>query len=723
MINKFEINKVIAEFIYFANSRDLFYLTGDTNFLTDKNYNDGVIYKVGDNICQKYYYDDSMEYKLNKENLINNGKIIYKNNTEWLDLLDKKCEDNFHEKFIPYVLKKTRIINESIKRPCNYYEINLKELINILYGRDLRKEKIHLEALNELMLNDNNNIIYLLHKEIRKIIKFIDLKQNDPLVYAAILGLIIASDTTTSFPLTIKDAYNIFYKEVFRIFSEYSGYIVLNTPALYPIIYFSKMPNSFFKALPINFTGSNYDLRVEIQNIILNNITNDEWILNCNFDIYTLQLLCLFVLTDSFSIIKMKISGQEKFDFAYALFLLIIKVTHGKTLKSSELFWNDDIISLFMICCLSNYENHESSNYNKIYNIMKNPDGTFNPYKDNPFNLDKKIVKKEVLDNLKLEKNLDFIIFMFIISTQIEDNEILEIINNQDDIKVFAFEKNFKISKLIIKIKDKKTQEILQAIDDCFTLQTEKSADDLIFILRDTCNDFEISYNEQLTNSIHNMIISNIRYDDIYNKIKKDIVLKNINSSEKEKILELIATAEYYLKATDVKNYSPSVNQYCSALEKLLNEIIYVPYYFEVQSICYKTGKYNFKRDNYIKEKFFGNTPHAMWSKNNKLSIMGLGDLKILIENILNDTERYDVFSKFSGNMFKEINIKEFLNEICSALEIIKPDRDKASHGEILGLEIANTIRAKVYKNTNNIKTNPSDLIVKIDKNLKDKKY
>ena len=83
MINKFEINKVIAEFIYFANSRDLFYLTGDTNFLTDKNYNDGVIYKVGDNICQKYYYDDSMEYKLNKENLINNGKIIYKNNTEW----------------------------------------------------------------------------------------------------------------------------------------------------------------------------------------------------------------------------------------------------------------------------------------------------------------------------------------------------------------------------------------------------------------------------------------------------------------------------------------------------------------------------------------------------------------------------------------------------------------------------------------------------------------
>lgn len=710
---KEEIERNICRFIYYAETKDLYYLEGDEEYLKNKNYNEGTIYVCGDSVAERNYNANSLEYKKDVEEFLKNCKDKENEDKNWINIIDKTCKAKLNENFISLIIKRSNTPIDLIKRPSSFNEFDIKTLINIAYDRDLRKEKLNIEMLGELMYNDNNIIIQRVYDEMKKTIKYLDKKQNPKITFAVIIGLIIAAEKSLKFPQTLTEAYDIFYNEVFKIFSEVSGHIILQSPYFYPIIYFNKMPKEFFKAFPIiNSKKEEYDLRIKIQNILKDCIEDEKWILENDFNERTLQIICCFILTDCFSRYPMKINKQEKFEFAFYLFLLIIKFIPKKTIEISELFWQNDLIALFMVCCINNIENKTMS-ANKIKKQMED---------NTPLELDKKSIKNEVIERLKTTKDLDFIIFIFIIAKQIEDEELLDLIKDKDEIKSFAFDKSLKIGKLISKLDDCKLKELLQAIENYCIYRKNEDADDLIFILQETHNELGISYNKILTSAIRDMINSNIKYEDIYNEVKSRLNLKCIKETEKKTIYELIITAEGVLKANNIKNYSPSVNQYCSALEILLNEIIYKPYFYEIQDICrVKNNNYNFTRDKEIIEKYFGDTPHAMWFKNKELSTMGLGDLKKLMENILSKNERLDILKKgtqVTNKILKNIDIKTFFENICKSIEIIKPDRDIASHGGLMDYDKAENIRAKVYKNDYNKTLNPSDLILKIDKDL-----
>lgn len=709
--HKNEIQKIICQFIYFACAKDLFYLEGDEGYLKDEKYNDETIYMCGDNLCKKYYDDNSLEYRKEITKFLEICKNKENEDRKWLDIIDKTCKSQFNENFISLILKRTNTVINSMKRPSSFKELDIKTLINILYDRDLRKEQINIEMLVELMCSDNT--IHTIYSKMKKTIKYLDKKQNPQITYAVIIGLIIAIEKSSKFPQTLTEAYNVFYNEVFSIFSKASGYIILQYSFFYPIIYFNKMPNEFFKAFPIVAEENKYDIRIEIQNTLKDCVNDDNWILENQFDERTLQMLCLFVLTDCFSKYPMKINKQEKFEFAFCLFLLIIKSISKKTLESAELFWQNDIIAIFMICCINDNAVNRSISANKIYDSMKN---------NTPFDLDKKSIKNEVIEKLTLGNDLDFIIFIFMIAYKIKDKEILDLIENKDEIKALAFDKSLKVMDLINKISDSKLQKLLQSIDDYFIYKANENADVLIYILKKTHNELEISYNEELTLAIYGMINSNTKYKDIYNEVKSKINLGNVKEIEKKKIYALISHGEYLLKDDDISNYSPSVNQYCSALERLLNEIIYKPYFSEIQDICIvKNNNYNFTKDKNVQEKYFGNNiPHAMWIRDKRLSLMSLGELGNLMKNILNDNDKLDIFKKATKGIFhNNIDIKMFFTYICDGVKKIKPDRDEASHGELMNRDKAEKIRAEVYENDSSEKLNPSDLIIKIDKGLK----
>lgn len=711
-----EFKMIIQNFCISANLKDLFYLTGSDEFLK-KGKNSGVIIKIDDEISIKKSYmgidydtiikkcDDGKYVELHLENkppieeMKNLCREIECTDRKWLDIIDKTCKEKMNEDFVSLILKQMNITVDSIKRPSSFDELDIKTLINILYDRDLTKPQDNIQSLAKLMYCDNDNIIQTLYLVIKKIIKHFDEKQNEVVTLAAIIGLIIATEKSSKFPRTLTEAYNIFYDEVFNMFSEASGYQVLMNPYYYPIIYFNKMPSKFFKAFPLWEVKEEYDIRIEIQNILIDCVNDDKWILENQFDEETLRLLCMLVLTDYFSKKEypLKITKQEKFEFAFCLFLLIIKIIPKKTLESAESFWQCNIISIFMLCYISDSE----MRYNQSYEIIE------------------KNARNEIIEKLKSTNDLDFIIFIFIIANQIGDKELLDLIKDKDEIKMFAFDKSNKIKDLLLKLENFKLQELLQSIDDYFTYKTNEKADILVSILRKTYNDMEISYNEVLTSAIHDMIDSNIEYETIYNEVKNILTLNAINETEKKKIYELISTGEYILKANNIENYSPSVNQYCSALEVLLNDIIYKPYFYEIQDIClFKNNNRGFTRDNDVKSKYFGDTPHAMWIKDKKLSPMGLGDLKTLMENILNDNDRFAIFTTATNRKFKNIDIKSFLNYICRSIEKIKPDRDNSAHGGLINRDEAEKIRAKVYKNEHKEKLDPTDLILKIDKDL-----
>ena len=91
----------------------------------------------------------------------------------------------------------------------------------------------------------------------------------------------------------------------------------------------------------------------------------------------------------------------------------------------------------------------------------------------------------------------------------------------------------------------------------------------------------------------------------------------------------------------------------------------------------YKEHIRNFTKNDDIKDKYFGNTPHAMWLRNNKLSLIGLGDLKTLIEKIIDDNNRLDIFIKATNRIFNSSDIKSFLKYISESLAVIKSERDK----------------------------------------------
>lgn len=618
--HKNEIQKIICQFIYFACAKDLFYLEGDEGYLKDEKYNDETIYMCGDNLCKKYYDDNSLEYRKEITKFLEICKNKENEDRKWLDIIDKTCKSQFNENFISLILKRTNTVINSMKRPSSFKELDIKTLINILYDRDLRKEQINIEMLVELMCSDNT--IHTIYSKMKKTIKYLDKKQNPQITYAVIIGLIIAIEKSSKFPQTLTEAYNVFYND-------------------------------------------------------------DNWILENQFDERTLQMLCLFVLTDCFSKYPMKINKQEKFEFAFCLFLLIIKSISKKTLESAELFWQNDIIAIFMICCINDNAANRSISANKIYDSMKN---------NTPFDLDKKSIKNEVIEKLTLGNDLDFIIFIFMIAYKIKDKEILDLIENKDEIKALAFDKSLKVMDLINKISDSKLQKLLQSIDDYFIYKANENADVLIYILKKTHNELEISYNEELTLAIYGMINSNTKYKDIYNEVKSKINLGNVKEIEKKRIYALISHGEYLLKDDDISNYSPSVNQYCSALERLLNEIIYKPYFSEIQDICIvKNNNYNFTKDKNVQEKYFGNNiPHAMWIRDKKLSLMSLGELGNLMKNILNDNDKLDIFKKATKEIFhNNIDIKMFFTYICDGVKKIKPDRDEASHGELMNRDKA----------------------------------
>lgn len=708
-----KIQEIIANFIYFSCTKDLFYLNGDENYLNNEKYKEGFIYNLSNNYTIRVH-NNSLEDKTIIEKFLETCKNQENKDRAWLNIIDKTCKNKLNEDFISLILKRTNIVISSFKRPSGFDKLDLKALINILYENDLRKGQYNLETLNKLMFFDNNYIIMTIYDEIKKTIKYLGKNQNQQLILSAIIGLIIAVEKSSKFPQTLVEAYNVFYAEVFSMFSEANGYIMLQTPVFYPIIYFNKMPNEFFKAIPILKTNNEYDIRSKIQNIIENCVNNDDWILENEFDERTLQMLCLFVLTDCFSKYPMKISKQEKFEFAFDLFLMIIKNIPKKTLESSEAFWQNDIIAIFMICCINDNETNRSISANKISNSMKN---------NTSFELDRKLIKNEVIEKLKISNDLDFIIFIFIIANKIKDKELLDLIENKDEIKSLAFDYNDKLRDLIDKINDNKIKKRLQAIDDYFIYQTNETADNLALILQETYNELGISYNEKLTLAIHNIINSNnkLKYKNIYDEVKGKLNLRSIQINEKERIYELISHGEYFLKDNNITNYAPSINQYCSALERLLNEIVYKPYFSEIQDICLvKNSIRNFTKNEDIKEKYFGtNIIHAMWIKNNKLSLMSLGELSNLMKNILANNERLDIFINATKNIYNNIDIKLFFTYICDGLQKIKPDRDKASHGELMNRNEAEKIKSEVYKNDSNKKFDPSDLILKIDKDLK----
>ena len=90
------------------------------------------------------------------------------------------------------------------------------------------------------------------------------------------------------------------------------------------------------------------------------------------------------------------------------------------------------------------------------------------------------------------------------------------------------------------------------------------------------------------------------------------------------------------------------------------------------------------------------------------------------MKNILNDNDKLDIFKKATKGIFhNNIDIKMFFTYICDGVKKIKPDRDEASHGELMNRDKAEKIRAEVYENDSSEKLNPSDLIIKIDKGLK----
>ncbi len=705
--DKDEIMKVISEFVYFSSQKDLFQLLRDEKYLNNDKDGNGTLYVFGDNFIKKYYNDNSLEYKRNIEQTMEGFRNKECEDRKWIDKLDKKCKLELNEDFIPLILKRTNIAIDLIKRPSSFSELDINNLVDILYNRDLRQEHSNSQTLAELIYRDNNCIIYKLYGEMKKTIKYLDQKQNSQVMYATIIGLIIATEKSSNFPQTLAEAYNIFYNEVFNMFSNVCGHMVLQYPKFYPIIYFNKMPNEFFKAIPIiNENNEKYDIRIELQNMLKNCVEDNNWILEKKFDKKSLHNLCFLVLTDCFSVHKMNINSKSKFEFAFCLFLLIIKIIPKQTLTSAEYFWQNDTIKEFMFCCISDEVKDE---VDKIKNEIQSKGA---------FTLDNKVIKNAIIQ--KVAKDLDFSIFIFIIANRINDKEILDLITDKDDIKSLAFDNNDKLMKLIEKLNDHKIKEILQAVDNYFILKTNRNADDLVSILQNTHDDLGTSYNEELTFAIHDIISSKIEYEDIYNEIKNKVRLKVIREeTDRERIYELLGTGEYYLKVTNARNYAPSVNQYCSALERLLNEIIYKPYFFEIQNICLKNNNRYFRTDEAVIKKYFGDTPHAMWFKNNKLSVMGLGDLKTLMEKICENNYRLSIFIKATKGIFKNIDIKAFLIDICKSLEIIKPDRDKASHGEIINREQAETVRAKVYENEKNEKLNPSDLILKIDRDLK----
>ena len=65
------------------------------------------------------------------------------------------------------------------------------------------------------------------------------------------------------------------------------------------------------------------------------------------------------------------------------------------------------------------------------------------------------------------------------------------------------------------------------------------------------------------------------------------------------------------------------------------------------------------------------------------------------------------------------VDIFVLLSEISGNLRLITNDRNKASHGELIGYDEAKEIRAKVYKNEIKKELNPSDFLIKVSKNLK----
>lgn len=715
MDNGFDKNQIltgIRKFIYFANAKDLFYLSGDEEYLKNDNYNNGIIYVLENCAIEKNYNDNSDEYKAYRENFLKSCKILEEEDRNWLNMIEKTCKSKLGENFIPMILKRTNTAINLVKRPTSFNELDVRTLINILYNRDLRKGQHSIEVLERLMYYDNNNIIKVLYDEMEKTIKYLDKKQNYKLTFATIIGLIIAADKSTNFPQTLTDVYNIFYNEIFSVFSQATGHIILQVPAFYSFIYFNKMPNMFFKTFSIiNENNSEMDFRIEIQNMLLERAKNDNWILEKYFDERTLQIICCFILTDCFFRNPIKTNEKSKFEFAFCLFLLIIKYLPKNILESAESFWENKLIDIFMVCCINNNTECKTMSANKMKESM-----TYNT----PFEFDKNIVRSEVIEKLRKTDSLDFIIFIFVIANQIKDQELLDLINDKDEIKALAFDNACKLKDIIIKIKNSEIKELLQAIEDYFVYKNDNDANILVSILKKTHNDLGVSYNELLTYEIHNMINSNTKYKDIYNEVKKQLNLGGLDKKEKERIYELISTGEYVLKVMDISNYAPSINQYCSALERLLNEIIYMPYCLEVQNIClFKYNNRNFIRDDSVKEKYFGNTPHAMWTRNKKFSIISLGDLKILMKNISNDKERLDIFKKSTSRILKNIDIKSFFEKICDSIDKIKEDRDQSSHGELLNRARAEEIRAKVYKNDFNENLKPSDLILKIDKDLK----
>lgn len=210
-----------------------------------------------------------------------------------------------------------------------------------------------------------------------------------------------------------------------------------------------------------------------------------------------------------------------------------------KELKSAELFWQNDIVSTFMVCCINDNSKCETKCAQQIKEALMVRDF---------YELDKNDVRNEVIEKLHLSDDLDFIIFIFIIANQIKDQELLDLIENKDEIKSFAFDYSDKIRVLIDNLKDSKMQEILQSIEDYFIYNTDTNADKLIAILKETHNELEISYNENLTSAIHNMIDSNAKYKDIYNEVKSKISLKVISEKEKRKIYDLISTRRICFK-------------------------------------------------------------------------------------------------------------------------------------------------------------------------------
>lgn len=695
----------ITTFLCVASTKDLFYITGDEKFLENKKNNGGINFHLENDLVMTKNYDGNdkelpQEIKETIEELVKVSKEEEIKTRKWLNMIDEMWKEKTNENFISLILKEMNIAVDSIKRPSSFAELDIKTLINILYNRNLTVPQNNIQSLTKLMCYDNSAIIPKLYFIIKKILKHFNKEQNDLIILAVAIGIILATEKSSEFPQTLTESYNIFYNEVFNTFSSTAGYFVLNSSYFYPIIYFNKMPRNFFKAFPFLEKYEEYDIRIEIQNVLKECVNDDKWIIENQFDEHTLVLLCMFVLTDYFSSKEypLKISKQEKFEFAFCLFLLIIKSIPKNILKSANLFWQSKIISIFMECYISDND----MRHNQSYEIGK------------------KDVRNEVIEKLKSTKDLDFTIFIFIIANQIRDDELLDLIRNKDEIKMFAFDKSNRIKDLLLELEDSRLQRVLQSIEDYFSYQTNEKANILISVLQKTYNDMGISYNEVLTSAIHDIIDSNIEYESIYNEVKSVLTLKIVSETERKKIYELISTGDYILKANNVGNFSPSVNQYCSALEVLLNEIIYKPYFYEIQDIClFKNNNRRFTRDDDVKKKYFGDTPHAMWIKGNKLSLMSLGDLKTLMENIINDNDRLEIFTKATNRIFNNIDIKAFFNYICESIEVIKPDRDNSSHGGLISHDEAEKIRAKVYKNEYKEKLNPTDLILKIDKKLK----